>query len=136
MKGRRATRKATSRPAVQSSPSAQIARTRPAQGAGEPRTLLGLLGVELWRLESRAKRIESPTAMDSYERLVEIFTRMGGRIEDRTGERFVDGQLAEILHQPSPIDGASLVIGETVRPAVFADGECVMIPQLILASEV
>ena len=99
--------------------------------------LLAMLGVELWRLEVRAKRIESATALDSYERLMDVFVQIGGRVEDRTGERFIDGQIAEVLHQPPGTDPGShrLVIAETVRPAVFVRGRCVFVPQVILDRE-
>ena len=96
--------------------------------------LLAMMGVELWRLAARAKRTESAPAMDSYERLMRLFTQVGGRVEDRTGERFVDGQVAEVLHQPDGTDPGShrLVIAETVRPAVFVHDRCVIVPQVIL----
>ncbi|TAJ19602.1 MAG: hypothetical protein EPO65_06340 [Dehalococcoidia bacterium] len=66
-----------------------------------------------------------------------IFVRLGGRVDDRTGERFVDGQLAEVLHQPDGANPGSdrLVIAETIRPAVFIDGRCIIIPQVILDHE-
>jgi hypothetical protein len=92
------------------------------------------LGVEIWRLGRRVAESEAPRIADSYGRLVQAFEDAGGRIEDRSGETFFDGTRAEILDQPTnPGPDGRLVVAETVRPAVYVGGVCIIEPQLILA---
>ena len=94
------------------------------------------LGVELWRLEMRCRDLNNVRIEDSLRRLNEAFSAAGGRVDDPVGARFVDGTVAEILHQPvggGPTD--VLFVTETIRPAVFVLGRCRIAPQVILGAE-
>lgn len=97
---------------------------------------LARLGVEIWRLGARLHHGNLERARDSHERLLRAFEDLGGRIEDRAGEFFVDGMTAEILDQPQGIDPAAgtLVWAETIRPGIVIGGQQVLAPQVLLAA--
>ena len=102
---------------------------------GDRDQTLASLGVEIWRLGVRLDAADHGRLQDSYKRLKRAFEDLGGRLEDRRGERFVDGMTAEILDQPrgaDPGDGG-LVWIETIRPGVYLDGKCIVSPQIMLA---
>ncbi len=98
--------------------------------------LIGLIGVEIWRLGLRIESGKVERLPDSYQRLSALFEELGGRIEDRQGETFIDGMNAEILVQPDGIDPGSgaLVWDATVRPGIYINDHCVVTPQVILSS--
>ncbi len=98
---------------------------------------LAKLGLEIWRLGQRLGAGRADRLEDSVRRLTEAFEAVGGRLEDRTGEAFVDGTTAEILHQPDGVVPGSdrLVWAETVRPGVYINGHCAVVPQVILELE-
>jgi hypothetical protein len=95
---------------------------------------MGRLGVEIWRLGGRIEAGRTDRLDDSYQRLLEVFAELGGRIDDRSGERFIEGTAAEILSQPDGVDpgAGTLIWSETVRPGIYLDGQCVVIPQVML----
>lgn len=98
---------------------------------------LARLGIEIWRLGQRVERGDIGRVRDSYDRLLRAFADLGGRIEDRAGEPFIDGMVADILDQPPGVDPAdgSLVWAETIRPGVHMDGRQVISPQVILKEQ-
>lgn len=98
--------------------------------------ILARLGVEIWRLGQRLRRSDTGRLPDSHERIARVFEELGGTIEDRAGEPFIDGMDAEILHQPDGIDpsSGSLYIAEVIRPAISVHGKRELPAQLILMS--
>lgn len=95
---------------------------------------LARIGIEIWRLGLRIEGGDPARVRDSHRRLLQAFIDIGGRLEDRAGEPFVDGMVAEILDQPPGIDpaGGTLVWEATVRPGVYLDERQVITPQVLL----
>ncbi len=90
--------------------------------------LLGRLGVEIWRLNVRFQTGRTDRLSDSIERLTDVFAQLGGVIQDRTGTGLVDGDAAEIIG--TTLGDIRGMIVDTIRPAVYVDGELVVIPQI------
>lgn len=97
---------------------------------------LSPLAIEVWRLGRRISAAPgtSERIADSHARLVRACEDAGIRVDDPLGRQFIDGTHAEIIDMP---DGADLVtdrivVTDVLRPAVYVDGACVVMPQVIL----
>lgn len=115
--------------------------TSPVAAAAPPARPLRQLGVaalaiEVWRLGRRilAAPGTSERIVDSHARLVRLVEDGGIRVDDPLGRRFVEGTHAEIIDMPDGADPVteSIVVTEVLRPAVYVDDICVVIPQIIL----
>ncbi len=100
---------------------------------------LGSLAVEVWRL---GRRLESaPDAnerlLDSHRRLSDELVALSVRIDDPIGRKYIDGLNAEVLDMPLNYDPATggLVISDVLRPAVFLQEVCIVVPQIMLSRE-
>jgi hypothetical protein len=105
-------------------------------GVGIAPAAIARLALEVWRLGRRVEAAPGTSGRiaDSYTRLVRELEALGVRIDDPFRRRFVDGTHAEIVDLPDGADPAreTLIVSDVLRPAVFVDGQCVVVPQIIL----
>lgn len=132
MRNKRAPRGRNDAPAV-TPPAADIGSDR----GTVPLVALAQLAAEVWRL---GRRIEAtPDAsdrfVDSHRRLVRVLDDLGIRIDDPFGRLYIEGMNAEVVDVPmySGSERDSFVVSEVLRPAIFFGGQCVSVPQIMLA---
>lgn len=100
---------------------------------------LAPLSIEVWRLGKRLAALSSPEARldDSHRRLLAELERLEVRIADPLGQQFFEGTHADVIDMPDGCDPASerIIIADVLRPGIFVNGICVVVPQVLLARE-
>jgi hypothetical protein len=97
---------------------------------------LGPLSVEVWRLGKRLGALPVPEERlaDSHRRLTAELTKLHVRIDDPLGQQYIDGMHADVVDQPTGCDPTAerIIISDVLRPSVFVNGICVVMPQIVL----
>jgi hypothetical protein len=99
------------------------------------------LAIEVWRLQSRLKRMsvltgreDDPALSFSVDKLRDIFFQVGIEIRDLTGQTYNEGMTLDVLTCDYPADEKpeQRIIQETISPAIFLDGKLFKMSQVIL----
>ena len=94
------------------------------------------LALEVWRLGRRIASASSVSERieDSFVRLSRSLEEMNVEVRDPTGERYVEGMNADVVDMPhgSGDTSQTLVISEALRPAIYLNGTCVSVPQIMV----
>jgi len=104
----------------------------PAPAADTQRRLaLARAAVEAWRIERRAAGAGDERLTESARRLLGELEAAGCRLEDPVGTPYVDGAVMDVIGEVP--QGVALQVAETIRPAVYVDGNLQLAAQVMVA---
>lgn len=122
-------------PAFRSSPPAADGAATPAGPAPaadtERRLALARAAVEAWRIERRAAGAGDERLTESARRLLGELEAAGCRLEDPVGTPYIDGAVMDVIGEVP--QGVALQVAETIRPAVYVDGNLQLAAQVMVA---